>query len=147
QLRRAGRRSRGTGPPAVSRRARPANLRQCVEAGMAAVAGSPDDADQRVPAVADRAKGPPVPPAPDGEVLLRRRLRQAAGVSAEVGVGKGVRALFHPAPRAADASSRTAASGTPELKKGPDPFSASPLFLALHAVLDQVLDDRRIRQR
>src|SRR5690606_18318598 len=50
----------------------------------------PDDADQRVSSHADRAQGPAVPRARDGEVLLRRRLRGPARLQA--GIEFGVRA-------------------------------------------------------
>ena len=46
--------------------------------------GPPDDADQRVPALAHRAEGAQVPRSGDGEVLLRRRLREAAGFQGDL---------------------------------------------------------------
>ena len=107
-------------PAAVSRRARPAHLRERVEARVAALGQAPDDADQRVSPDADRAEGAQVPRRRDAEVLLRRRLRGAARLQAE---GIGVRLAPRPDPE-------------------PDPpcLSGSRGF-------DQVVDDGRVRER
>src|SRR5690606_15992502 len=65
--------------------ARSADFRQRVEDRVAALADAPDDADQRIPADPDRAEGAPVPGARDGEVLFRRGVGEAAGISTGVG--------------------------------------------------------------
>src|SRR6516162_5001360 len=81
-MRGARRGSRGTRSAAVSGRDRPANLRERFEARVATLAQAPDDADQRVSPHADRAEGAQVPRGRDAEVLLRRRLGEAAGLQA-----------------------------------------------------------------
>src|SRR6185312_2364395 len=74
--------ARGAGlrPAALSRRDRPAHLRERLSRGVGALVAAPDHADQRVPPDTHRAQGPQVPRGGDGEVLLRRRLEQARGL-------------------------------------------------------------------
>src|SRR6185312_15805493 len=74
--------ARGAGlrPAALSRRDRPAHLRERLSRGVGALVAAPDHADQRVPPDTHRAQGPQVPRGGDGEVLLRQRLEQARGL-------------------------------------------------------------------
>src|SRR6185436_6705184 len=74
--------SRGTRPAAVPRRDRQADLRERLEARLAALAQASDDADQRVPSHADRAEGAQVPRGRDAEILLRAGLGSAARLQA-----------------------------------------------------------------
>src|SRR5690606_28203720 len=69
---------------AVSRRARPAYFRIGVEGRLAALARTPDDADQRISPDARRPEGASVSRGRNGEVLLWRRIGEAAGLHAEV---------------------------------------------------------------
>src|SRR5580658_854780 len=71
----------GTRPRPLPGRARPAHLRGCFQGSLGELAEAPDDADQRVPPDADRTQGAQVPGSRDGEVLLRRGITGAAGLS------------------------------------------------------------------
>src|SRR5271157_4842461 len=61
-------------------RTRAAHLRQRLQAGVGAVAGTHEDAAQRIPPAAVEERAPGVHRAADGRLLLWRRRREAQGV-------------------------------------------------------------------
>src|ERR1044071_1663459 len=67
-------------PPAVSRRARQAHLRECVESRVAEMDRSPDDADQRVSSDAGGPQVAQVSRERNGEVFLRGGFGCAEGI-------------------------------------------------------------------
>src|SRR5690606_29865517 len=71
-------RGRGPGFHSLARRTGQAHPRQHRQARMGRLAGAPDHADQREPAVAPRPAAPRLSRGADGEVPVRRR-RRAAG--------------------------------------------------------------------